>query len=110
MRRVGAVVEHHDSHFALDEKDEVWLRKVGKNGWIVITKDKMIRRRRIEFDAIISAKVKAFILTSGNLRGDEIEAVITNNLGKIFKIAEEFQAPFIAAVRRTDVKILFPRK
>ena len=40
--KAGFVVEIHDDHFARDEADRVWLRKVGAQGWVVLTKDQKL--------------------------------------------------------------------
>ena len=67
LRQAGVEVRIHTDHFAENELDEVWLREVGRHGWIVLTKDKNIRHRVLELSALITARVSAFILTSGNL-------------------------------------------
>src|SRR6266508_235906 len=64
LRQIGETVEIHDDHFAPDAKDEDWLFEVGKRGWIVLTKDDRIRYRVTERTAIVSARVRAFVLTS----------------------------------------------
>lgn len=43
--KAGLVVETHDTHFARDEEDRVWLRAVGERGWVVLTKDQKLRYR-----------------------------------------------------------------
>jgi hypothetical protein len=63
LRQIGAAVEIHDEHFAPDAKDEDWLVEVGRRGWIVLTKDDRIRYRITERAAIVSARVRAFVLT-----------------------------------------------
>ena len=45
LRQAGAEVHVHGDHFPPDARDEEWLRVVGQRGWIVLTKDKMIRYR-----------------------------------------------------------------
>ena len=43
LREAGARVAVHDDHFPTDAKDNEWLPAVGKNGWVVLTKDKRIK-------------------------------------------------------------------
>jgi hypothetical protein len=52
-----------------DARDEVWFSVVGEHGWVVLTKDHRLRYRNIERAALTTAKVAAFILTSGDLQG-----------------------------------------
>ena len=46
LRDAGEEVRIHDEHFPQDAKDEVWLAEAGKQGWVVLTKDKNIRYGR----------------------------------------------------------------
>lgn len=60
-------------------RDEVWLRDAGRRDWIVLTKDDAIRRRPAERDALTDAAVKAFCLTTAQLRGaEQIERFVHN--------------------------------
>jgi PIN like domain len=56
LRGAGARVELHDDHFSQDAQDQVWLAEAGKRGWVVLTKDKHLRYRAVETNALISAK------------------------------------------------------
>ncbi len=72
LKQAGHVVHIHDDHFKQDEEDAVWLKAVGARRWIILSKDKMIRRRFLERDALIHASARAFFLGSGNLTGEEM--------------------------------------
>lgn len=100
LRAAGAQVEIHDSHFPADARDDDWLRDVGRRGWLVVTKDKHIRRRATELAALRNARVSAFVLTSGNLTGDEMAAAFRRALKRMTRIAAENRPPFIATVSR----------
>jgi hypothetical protein len=69
LRALGADVKVHDDHFPLHARDSDWLPEVGRRGWVVLMKDKRIRRNQLERDALLAAGVRAFVLTSGNLTG-----------------------------------------
>jgi PIN domain-containing protein len=56
-------------------EDVDWLPFVGQRAWVVVTKDKRIRTRPLERQALINAGVRAFILVSGNLKGTEMAAI-----------------------------------
>ena len=45
LREAGATVELHDDHFEETTKDSVWTPDVTARGWVILTKDKNIRRR-----------------------------------------------------------------
>ena len=87
--------------------DEVWLRDAGKNSWIVLTKDDAIRRRPAERDALIAAEVRAFCLTSAQLRGAEQIERFVNNRNRILRQARK-AGPYIYGVYENGLKRLWP--
>src|SRR5690349_14272977 len=52
MRAMGARVEHAGAAFARATPDEEWLAACGDRGWFVLTRDKHIRRRILEREAL----------------------------------------------------------
>ncbi len=98
-------VRVHDEHFPADAKDEDWLPVVGQRGWIVLMKDKRIRRIALEREALLSSGVRAFVLTAGNLQGPEMAQVFVANLRTIVHIARTRPAPFIAWVAGLGVRV-----
>ena len=57
LRAAGFVVEEHSAHFADDAPDSEWLGEAGRRGWVVLTKDKAVRRNALELAAIILSEV-----------------------------------------------------
>ena len=107
LREVGARVFLHDDYFAQGVEDEVWLTEAGKNGWIVLTKDKMIRRRTIEREALLNANVKAFFFMSGSIAFSEIAQILVKALPAIEKVVTENKPPFIAGIYKdASVRII----
>ena len=92
----GATVLIHDDHFAPDEQDIKWLKVAGEKGWIVLTKDSRIRYRVLEKTTLMNAGVAAFILTSADLKGNEMAEIFVNALPAISKTIKKYQKPFIA--------------
>lgn len=64
---VGCRVLHLQDQFEEGTKDEDWLPFVGNNGYILVTRDKKITKRRAELEAYKRHKVGAFILTGKKL-------------------------------------------
>ncbi len=98
MRDAGAKIEVHSDHFSGSTTDEVWLEKVGREGWVVLTSDKNISRRKIELLAVVSAKVKVFIVTSEGLTGMGMATLFVSALEKMKRMAKNTPGPFIARV------------
>jgi predicted nuclease of predicted toxin-antitoxin system len=99
--KAGLVVQIHDDHFARDEEDRVWLRTVGEQGWVVLTKDQRLRYRPLEIAALRASKARVFVLTAGNLRGSEIAAVFLAALPRIHKILHSRPGPFVARISQS---------
>jgi hypothetical protein len=61
--RAGALtVERHADHFADDAADETWLEEIGKRGWIVLTRDRRIRYKPNELDAVVRHGVGLLVI------------------------------------------------
>jgi predicted nuclease of predicted toxin-antitoxin system len=89
----------HDSLFpAEDTLDEEWLRRAGSEGWVVLTKDKLIRKRPLERAALIAARVRAFVFTGGNVSGVEMAESIIAAMPRILRIIATTPPPFIARI------------
>jgi aryl-alcohol dehydrogenase-like predicted oxidoreductase len=87
--------------------DEVWLQDAGKNDWIVLTKDDAIRRRPAERDALTAAAVRAFCLTTAQLRGTEQIERFVHNRHRILRQARR-PGPYIYGVYESGLKRLWP--
>lgn len=110
LRAAGAQVEVHDDRFAQSATDEEWLTEVGRQGWIVLTKDHRIRYRLSELEAVRSARVRAFVLTPRNLTGLQNADVFARALARMIRYATENPPPFIAAVTRAGKIVPLKRR
>jgi hypothetical protein len=109
LRGAGVTVEIHDDHFSPDTRDEDWLREVGQRGWIVLTKDSRIRYHTVELRALIKGRVAAFVLSGGNLRGDEMAEIFLKALPAMDRFARKNRPPFIARITKGgSVTRLYP--
>lgn len=95
---MGARVELLHEHFAADTEDQDWLLEVGRRGWVVLTKDKFIRRRKAEFQVLLAAGVAAFVLSSGNLSGAATASAFVHAYPRIRKLLRDWSPPFVARV------------
>ena len=79
LAEIGAQVEHHGSHFNQAAPDVEWLLEVGKQGWVVLTKDQAIGSNPLELAAIARAKVKVFVLVSGSLNSQQMATLFVSS-------------------------------
>ena len=100
LREAGANVEVHDDHFSQDATDIEWLTVAGKNNWLVLSKDKQIRRNPLEREALASAGVKAFFLTQQGISGPEMAALFVKVLPGMISRASTQTGPFVYTISR----------
>ena len=101
LRNAGANVVRHTERFPRGAADEVWLTEAGRNGWIVLTRDKRIRYRKLERDALQAAKVRAFVFTGGNVTAKDTGAILARALPRIQRICQSVPGPFIYHIGRS---------
>ena len=103
----GFSVQKLIDHFPRGTLDVDWLAEVGRRGWVVLSKDNMIRKRRLEREALLKADVAAFILTSANMTGEEMGRAFVLAHKRMLRILASNTKPFIASVSRSGkVKLL----
>lgn len=95
MRAAGATVEHAGGAFPRGAQDHVYLAGCGAKGWIVLTRDKRIRRRELEKETLRRHGVGAFALTAGQATAEETAAVVVPLLAKMVNISISEKKPFL---------------
>jgi hypothetical protein len=83
--------------------DTEWLELAGRNGWIALMKDERIRYRPVERAALLTHGVRAFCLTSGNMRAAAMAATYVSALPAIVRACSE-PGPFLFAVSPTGLR------
>lgn len=85
LRQAGLRLITLAEHYGLpaDEcvQDVTWLADSAKQGWVVLMKDKNIRRNPAEKAAVRQHGARCFCLTGGNLPAYEMAARFIANLG-----------------------------
>lgn len=101
LRAAGHSVEIHDDHLPMAAPDEDWIQLVGREGWIAITKDKNIRYRYAELDAIKQHRARVIVIRAKNLTGQELAALVVQYHARIQRLATDHRAPFVAGLDRS---------
>ena len=94
MKAFGEDVIHLTELVSEDAEDEVWLPRVGKEEYILITRDLNIRRRPRELSALREHKVGAFFLGGKNQDRWQIIQQVVRNWIRIKELAEHTRKPF----------------
>jgi len=102
--------ERHQNHYARGTDDDIWLPFVGKNRWIVLTKDKKNRYNEWERSAVRRFRVREFCFGSGNMSGLEMAEALAVALPKLRKICQREEPPLVVSITKSgDITILFDR-
>lgn len=101
LRDAGHRVEIHDDHLPADAPDEKWIELVTRRNWVALTKDKNIRYRAAEINAIKSHGARVLVIRAKNATGSEIAALLVKYHGRMRRFAERVSGPFVAGIDRS---------
>lgn len=88
-------------------QDKDWLRVAGKNDWVVLKRDKKIRTRRWEREALIGAGVRTFCMTGGgNYSRWQTLRLLAARWERIEAVAASVPGPYIYSVTWEGVREL----
>ncbi len=91
--------------------DTAWLPVIGQAGLVVLTRDKRIRSRPLERQALLASGVRACFLTSGgSLTLFEQLRLWLRYWDDIETLATDQPAPWLASVTRAGVRIFDARQ
>lgn len=95
LRKDGLSVHLSRDVFGRGVEDEVWLPKVGEHGWILLTKDRAIRRRPPELDALRKARVRALFFAAGDMTSAQMISSFRAALPRIQRLVKREKPPFL---------------
>jgi PIN like domain len=88
--------------------DVQWIEEAAGLGWPILMKDKKIRYRRAEIDAVIGHGARCFVITRGDLTSAQYAERLVHNQQAIFEAAVT-TGPFIYAVHVDRLEPLYPK-
>jgi hypothetical protein len=91
----------HNRHFRHDTADEVWLRAVKDNGWLILTRDQRIRYRINEHRALVEARLMMFVLSQGGLTAEETGRIVCQAYPEIARQSVLHAAPALFSITRS---------
>ena len=100
-----------EEHFAPDCPDETWIADVGARGWIAVTRDKNIRRKRRQRELVAASQLRLFVLNqrADMTRLDLLEALL-RHWRRMLEFAAEHEAPALITISRdgTFAELILP--
>jgi hypothetical protein len=86
-------------------KDAEWLPVAGRHGWVVLMRDKRVRSRPGERQALLKNNVRAFVLTTaGNYSRWRTLELLVRRWADIEEAAASDEPPYIYAVRQQGLR------
>ncbi len=98
LRVEKITVEVHDDHLPPDAPDEEWIALVGRQDWVAITKDRNIRYRAAELDAIQRHAARVIVVRMKNATGPDIAALLLRARRRIARFVATTDPPFVAGI------------
>lgn len=106
MRSFGENVDHLQDHFPGDAPDTEWLEYIGREDFILITRDDRIRRNPLEMQALKQYGVGAFFLGGKNRSRWDLVRQLVRNWDQIKEYSEKTRRPFAFRVPPTGTKFV----
>jgi predicted nuclease of predicted toxin-antitoxin system len=100
LRELGLEAHKLTDHFPQDIVDVELFVEVSDRGWVLLTKDKAMRRRPNERVAILETKIRVFNFSSGNISGPEMIEALLKALPRMVRFIAKHPAPFAARIGR----------
>ena len=98
LRSEGMAFEVHDDHLPLDAPDEDWIALVGRKNWVAITKDKNVRYRTAELQAIRRHSARIVVIRMKNATGSDIAELLVKGRRRIARFAANTPPPFVGGI------------
>jgi hypothetical protein len=76
---IVTLAEHYGVPAGEQVADVDWIEKAARQGWPILMKDKRIRHRPAEIDAVIAHKARCFVITRGDFPSAQtVNRFVTN--------------------------------
>ena len=105
---VVTLAEHYGIPRDEQVADTEWIADAASRGWPILMKDKRIRYRRAEVEAVAKHKARCFVITRGDLTSAEMLSRFITNKRAIFRAAIK-AGPCIYSVQQDRLDQLYPK-
>lgn len=104
---VITLAEHYGMPADEQVADTEWIEEAAGRGWPILMKDKRIRHRRAEIDAVATHRARCFVITRGDLPSAEmVKRLVANQAAILIAVTEP--GPFIYSVQVDRLSRLYP--
>lgn len=106
---VVTLAEHYGMPRDEEVADTEWIADAASRDWAILMKDKRIRHRSAEIEAVVRHKAKCFVITRGDLASADMASRLITNKQAIFRTAG-LPGPYIYSVQQDRLDRLFPKE
>lgn len=98
-------------HYGVPADEQVadvdWIEEASRQGWPILMKDKRIRHRHAEREAVVAHKARCFVITRGDLSSAEMVSRFIGNKAAILAAVAQ-PGPYIYSVQTDRISRLYP--
>ena len=98
LHKRGRLVHMHNQVFPDRTPDRVWIPEVAKRGWIILTRDKRLQTRHIEWMAFLRAKARVLWFKGDRASDVEIMEGFLLALPKVDRLVGLLKPPYIIKI------------
>lgn len=93
------VVSYSEIYEVEDTPDQEWISNIGERGWVALSHDKRIRRKRLERKAVYDYSCRLFIFF-GDVPTAELADWFVCAYSDVLRFVDDHDPPFIARIVR----------
>lgn len=97
------VITLAEAGFEPDTEDAIWIPAVAAQHWVILTKDRRIRRDSVELNAVLTAGAFYFVLGGANYTADQMAGIILYHRPTIERLVRHREPPIVAQLNKTDL-------
>ncbi len=98
LQQRGRLVRMHKQVFPDRTPDRIWIPDVSRRGWIIVTRDRRLQRRHLEWIAFLRAKARVLWFKGERASNIEITEGFLTALPGIDKITAQLRPPYIIKI------------
>lgn len=109
LHQRGRLVHMHNQVFPDRTPDRIWIPDVAQRGWIILTRDKRLQTRHLEWMAFLRAKARVLWFKGDRASNTEIKEGFLRALPEIDQLTARLEPPYIIKVTPAgNVEQIFP--
>lgn len=110
LREEGMQCEVHDDYLSPKASDEEWLKFASEKGWIAITKDKGIKRRKLFLHYLEEYSGRVLVITTKKQKAENMIECLLKGKNRIENFIKKNDAPFIVSISLNGMLTVYDLK